>query len=282
MKNKLNISAVIFTKNESRNIEDCINSLLDFSEVLVVDSMSTDDTSFKSKALGATVINFSWNYKYPKKRQWSLEEISYKNPWILFVDADERVPKELVDELRYFQEYIDGSYVAGSIPIDYYFAGKRLRYGQRPRKVALIKIGRVNYPEIDDLSAKGMGELEGHYQPIVDGSTRKFKNRISHNDNDPISTWMTRHINYAKWESHLLINREVKKSVDVSKGGAVTFFHKLPMRPLAFFVYSYVIRLGFLDGKPGFDYAFAKSWYYWLSGVIAREEGLEVKNQTPR
>lgn len=113
MKNKLNISAVIFTKNESRNIEDCINSLLDFSEVLVVDSMSTDDTAFKSKALGATVINFSWNYKYPKKRQWSLEEISYKNPWILFVDADERVPKELVDELRYFQECIDGSYVAG-------------------------------------------------------------------------------------------------------------------------------------------------------------------------
>lgn len=278
MKNKLKISAVIFTKNESRNIEDCIKSLEDFSEVIVVDSLSTDDTVTKAKALGATIIDFNWNSKYPKKRQWSLEKVPYRNSWILFVDADERVSLELIDELRDFQEFETENYVAGSIPIDYYFSGKRLKYGLRPRKIALLQIGMVSYPEIDDLSAEGMGELEGHYQPLVNGSTRKFKNGISHNDNDPISTWMSRHINYAKWESYLLMNREVKKTVDDSKGGVVTYFHKMPLRPIAFFFYSYIFKCGFLDGRSGFDYAFAKSWYYWLSGVIAREERTNGKN----
>lgn len=268
----LPVSAVVFTKNESLNIRDCILSLSRFSEIVVVDSMSNDDTCQLASGLGARVINFQWNLRYPKKREWSLRNIAYSNEWILFVDADERVNDNLCDEISSLLFDNQESYAAASIPIDYFFAGVRLRHGQKPKKTVLLRLGSVSFPVIDDLGTEGMGELEGHYQPRIQGKIKKFSSGIVHNDNDPISTWMNRHVKYAKWEAHLLKNKNIKKEVDTSKGVLGSLFHKLPFRPVAFFFYSYVIRLGFLDGRAGFDYAFAKSWYYWLSGVIAREE----------
>jgi hypothetical protein len=83
---------------------------------------------------------------------------------------------------------------------------------------------------------------------------------------------MIRHVKYAGWEAHLLINSEAKSVVDFSKGRFASKLHKLPLRPLGFFIYSYIFKFGFLDGRVGFDYAFAKCWYYWLSGLIAREK----------
>jgi glycosyltransferase involved in cell wall biosynthesis len=274
----LPISAVIFTKNESKNIAECITSLAAFSEILVVDSASSDDTQKMARDLGAKVINFEWDKQYPKKRQWSLQSVNYTNSWILFVDADERVSIKFVSELQEFMQSDSSKFSAASIPIDYYFAGKRLIFGQKPRKIVLLRLGKVSFPEIDDLGAEGMGELEGHYQPTVDGRIKKFANAITHNDNDPISTWMTRHINYAKWEAHLLLNDSAKSKVEKSKGPIAAVLHKLPFRPLLFFIYSYVLKFGFLDGKAGFDYAFAKSWYYWLSAVIARENKQRDRN----
>jgi glycosyltransferase involved in cell wall biosynthesis len=276
---RLPISAVIFTKNEESNIQECIESLQNFNEIIVVDSMSTDKTKNIAKKLSVQIVDFDWNGNYPKKRQWCLEEIQYKNEWILFVDADERITQELVIELNAFLQKSSSLFAAALISIDYYFAGKRMKYGQRPKKIALLKIGQANFLQIDDLNAVGMGELEGHYQPKIIGRVAKLRSKIVHNDNDPITTWMIRHVSYANWEAHLLMNKHAKNSVDASKNGASTFFHKFPFRPVAFFIYSYIIKIGFLDGKTGFDYAFAKSWYYWLSGVIARERMKDVKGQ---
>lgn len=274
---RLAVSAVIFTKNESANIIQCIESLNEFSEICVIDSFSTDQTKQLALNLGVRVIDFEWNGQYPKKRQWSLEQVKYKNEWILFIDADERVTQSFIDELKHFLTYSKEGYSAASIPIDYYFAGKRIKYGQKPRKTVLLRLDKARFPVIDDLTADGMGELEGHYQPMIAGKTKKFRKSISHNDNDPISTWMFRHINYAKWEAHLLMNPQAKIQVDSSKSGFSAWFHKLPLRHLIFFLYSYFLRFGFLDGRVGFDYAFAKSWYYWLSDVIAREETKDVE-----
>lgn len=265
------ISIVIFTRNEAFNIKECIESSSSFSEIVVVDSESSDETVEISEAMGARIVSFKWNHKYPKKRQWSLDNIEFKNDFVLFLDADERISIELRDELSTFILKYADTFSAGSISIDYYFAGKLLKFGHTPKKIVLLRIGKAHFPFIDDIGADGMGELEGHYQPIVEGKIRHFKSRVIHYDKDPISSWMQRHVNYAKWEAHLLLHQNLKDEVDASKGGLVTYFHKIPLRPLVFFIYSYFFRLGFLDGKTGFDYAFAKAWYYWLSGVIARE-----------
>ena len=272
MTNIVPISAVIFTKNEENNICECINSLQQFAEVVVVDSMSMDKTQDYARKLGAKVVEFNWNGQYPKKRQWSLENINFSHPWILFVDADERVSPELAIEIKNFLQMNPNNFKAGSIPIEYFFAGKKLKYGQKPRKIALLHIQSSKFPIIDDLNVEGMGELEGHYQPRIQGKVRKFKSKIVHDDVDPISSWMIRHVRYANWEAHLLLNKSVKVDVESSKGLIASIFHKFPFRPLNFFFYSYFFKLGFLDGRAGFNYAIAKSWYYWLSEVIATEK----------
>jgi glycosyltransferase involved in cell wall biosynthesis len=266
----LGLTVVIFTKNEENNIRECIDSVKDFSQILVVDSNSSDLTREIASSLGANVIEFEWNGRYPKKRQWTLDHFSH-NSWVLFLDADERMSLSLQQELEIFLNEECEIFAGGLIELDYYFAGKRLRFGQRPKKLVLVRVGNVSYPIIDDLNSEGMGELEGHYQPQVNGRIKKFKSRIIHNDKDPISTWMTRHVNYAKWEAHLMQNLAEKHRVDSSKGMVASFAHRLPARPLLFFMYSYVLKFGFLDGMNGFNYAVAKAWYYWLSAVIARE-----------
>jgi glycosyltransferase involved in cell wall biosynthesis len=79
------------TKNEELNIAKCLRSLNDFAEVFVVDSDSTDNTRTIAESMGARVVHFSWNGKYPKKKQWCLDNLSFSHDWVLFVDADEEI-----------------------------------------------------------------------------------------------------------------------------------------------------------------------------------------------
>ncbi|MCV6801114.1 glycosyltransferase, partial [Achromobacter ruhlandii] len=97
---KIPVSVVVMTKNEERNIAKCLKALAEFDEVFVVDSNSTDATCAMAAALGAKVSNFNWNGKYPKKKQWCLEQLPFTHPVVLYVDADEEMTPELAAEIR--------------------------------------------------------------------------------------------------------------------------------------------------------------------------------------
>jgi glycosyltransferase involved in cell wall biosynthesis len=267
----MKISAVVFTKNEESNITDCINSLANFSEIVVVDSNSEDLTTVIAGELGAKVINFKWSGSYPKKRQWVVENIKFENEWILFVDADERVPQNLECELESRFNELNSNYSAGIITLRYKFNGKLLKFGQKPRKVSLLRIGRVSWPTITDLDIQGMGELEGHYQPSILGKTARIKSQMIHDDRDPYISWVRRHIRYAEWEASIRLREEANSIVNSHKIPGAKLFHSLPAKGLFFFTFSYFVKFGFLDGKSGFDYAISKSWYYWLIGVLEKE-----------
>lgn len=273
----LNISVIIFTRNEEKNILDCINSARLCNQIIVLDSLSTDKTEDIANRANVEFVTFNWNGQYPKKRQWALDNLDLHNEWILFLDADERLTDDLLNELEEIQLKHSDRYSAILIPIAYYFAGKRLRFGQVPKKIVFFKKKNVSYPVISDLSITGMGELEGHYQPYVFGKIGRARNKLIHNDNDPISTWAIRHVNYANWEAHLMLNKIDMRLVANSKSSLASFVHKSRIRSILFFVYSYIFKFGFLDGRAGFDYAFGKAWYYWLSGVIFRERKLNDK-----
>jgi glycosyltransferase involved in cell wall biosynthesis len=270
---KIPISIVIATFNESRNIQDCIRSVSDFDEIIVVDSGSTDGTPALSKALGAHVIDFRWNGRYPKKRQWILDNVKSRNDWIFFLDADERMPSLLRDELH--ELFLSGAlrdFVAADVRMEFFWLGKRLKHGFKIRSRKLINRHFVKFPVIDDLNFPGMGEMEGHYQPEVRGRIYKLKNELQEKDSDPIESWMIRHVSYASWDASVRSNPRIQSLVDGNKTALSWLFYKLPFRPLVFFIYSYFIRFGFLDRRAGFDFAFGYSWYYWLSGVIKRDK----------
>ncbi|RNE62602.1 glycosyltransferase family 2 protein [Cryobacterium tepidiphilum] len=270
--NELPISVLVQTKNEATGIRHCLESLGAFNEVIVVDSNSDDGTQLIARQLGATVVNFTWNGRYPKKKQWQLDNVRTANEWVLFLDADESPTAELVSELAL--QFCDGrspAVVAFDIPLTYHFSGKRLRHGHRVFKRCLVRRDRNHFPEMDDLEIPGMGELEGHYQPTSRGPIGRTTARISHDDKDPIRTWFERHNRYSDWEAHVRAVPERRQSISAAKSRQGKLFDKVPFKPLIFFLYSYILRRGFLDGRAGLDYALALAMYYWQIALKLQE-----------
>jgi glycosyltransferase involved in cell wall biosynthesis len=255
------VSVVVMTKNEEANIAACLSTLQDFAEVFVVDSRSTDETPSLAQALGARVVEFDWNGRYPKKKQWALENLPFSHDWVLYLDADEAIPTELADEIR--DELQSGPRHAGYfVELDYRFLGRTLRHGQHVRKLILFDRACGHFAEYDDLDATNMWEVEGHYQPRVDGSVGELKTSLVHDDHDSLFHYFERHNRYSDWEAVVRAKGSPTNGTQRwPRPKAV--FNALPFKPLAFFFHSYVIRLGFLDGRSGFHYALAKAFYYW-------------------
>lgn len=269
---KIPVTVLIQTKNEELGIGACIRALNDFAQVIVVDSMSADSTQSIATQLGAEVIEFDWNGAYPKKKQWQLDNVATRFAWVLFMDADETPTAGLVAELQSVFASKERPEAAFDINLEYVFAGKVLRHGHRVTKRALVHRDRVFFPEMDDLDVPGMGELEGHYQPEANGKISRLKNHILHNDLDPVESWFARHNRYSDWESSLRVNSALRTKVASRRTLKGRIFDAVPLKPLLFFVYAFIVRAGFLDGRPGLDYALALSFYYWQIGVKTREK----------
>jgi len=267
---KLPVTVLVQTKNEEVGIAACLSALTDFDEVIVVDSDSTDKTVEIAREHGVEVVNFTWNGRYPKKKQWQLDNVTTRHPWIFFVDADEVPSERLKSELRHHLRASE-EVAAIDVDLDYVFAGRTLRHGHRVTKRCIVHRDRVQFPEMNDLEAPGMGELEGHYQPLAKGTVVKARGRITHNDLDPVSSWFARHNRYSDWEAYLRRNNAVRQEIASKRTAKGRVFDAAPFKPAIFFVYAYIVRLGFLDGRAGFDYAVALSTYYWQIGLKTRE-----------
>ena len=120
------VSVVVPVKNEAENLRRCLPALSWADEVFVVDSESTDQTSEVARDHGATVVQFHFNGTYPKKKNWALENLPFRNEWVLIVDADEVVVPELAVEIerRIAQDEAEGYYLNSR----YYFLGRRIRH----------------------------------------------------------------------------------------------------------------------------------------------------------
>ena len=269
--NKIPVSVLVQTKNEEKGILNCLAALKDFDEVIVVDSNSTDRTADIARDTGASVVNFTWDGKFPQKKQWQLTEVDTRNEWLLMLDADEFPTPELVRELRAIAEDPGESRVAFDLPVAYHFAGTGLRHGHRVVKRSFLRRGFNSFRNIDLLHLPGMGEVEAHYQPEPSGSVGRTTALLVHNDMDPVRTWFERHNRYSDWEAHIRTHPGTRDSVRGSKSSQGQRFDAVPLKPLVFFLYSYILRRGFLDGRAGFDYALALSIYYWQIGLKSRE-----------
>lgn len=273
----LPISVIITTKNEETRIARCLQALSAFDDVIVVDSQSADKTKALAKDCGARVIDFAWNGCYPKKRQWCLDHVETRYPWIFFVDADEIITPEVIGELmalsatQSFDRYA-GFYVRGQ----YIFQNKTLRYGLKNNKLALLHRERIAFPVLDDLGFPGMGEMEGHYQPQRLAAYQKaLLGQISapllHEAFTCQKSWDSRHERYARWE----VAMDRARAWPQEEGGyrriLKRVFKALPFRGWIAFVHSYVLKRGALDGRAGFAFAMSRKRYYDLIAQMARD-----------
>ena len=260
-------SVVIMTKNEERAIRATLESVSDFAEVFVVDSHSTDRTCEIASEFDVTIAQFTWDGGYPRKKEWCLDHLPFSHDWILYLDADEIVPSTLALEIRHALNANSPGVSGYDVELDYYFLGRRLRFGHRVTKRVLLRRQATTWPRPDDAAVPTMWEVEGHYQPVVDGRIEQFRSRLEHRDPDPLYDYFARHNRYSDWEAHLLTNPEVASSVRTMRTARGRRYASVPFKPLAFFLYSFLVRRGFLDGRAGFHYAVAHAFYFWQIGV---------------
>lgn len=272
--NKIPATVVVLTRNEEKHIARAVDSASDFAEVIVVDSNSTDKTIEIAEAQGARTLNFTWNGRYPKKKEWALGTASHD--WVIYLDADEFLDAELVGEISAVVG--DPSVSAFEVPLRYFWMGQELKHGHKVSKRIGIRRSKSRWPQPRDLHVANMWEVEGHYQPqVLDGRVATLGSKLGHSDEDGLYDYFARHNRYSDWEAHMLAEKDEESTISRSSLGRLAAH--LPAKPLIFFAYSYLFRFGFLDGKAGLSYAMALSFYYWQIGLKTQEVRQEIKGR---
>jgi glycosyltransferase involved in cell wall biosynthesis len=258
----LPLTIVVPVKNEARNLAACLAALPVVAEVLVVDSASTDATRDIARAAGATVVDFAWNGVFPKKRNWVLQTHAFKTPWVLFLDADERLTPA-------FNAALPGALarqkVAGYwLNYDNYFMGRRLRHGVAQRKLALFRVGAGAYERIEDENWSAL-DMEVHEHPQLQGRVEEIAAPIEHNDFRDLHHYLARHNEYSTWEARrytaLMQTPEVLKTLTPRQQAKYRNLDKWWFC-LAYFATAYILKRGFLDGGAGLAHAFLKASYF--------------------
>lgn len=257
------VSVLITTYNEAHNLPRCLSVLKDFDEIIVIDSNSMDETKAIARAQGARVENFTWDKKYPKKRQYCLDNLEIKHDYIFFVDGDEEVTPALVAEIKSLDFKADGYFVRGQ----YNVQGKVLEHGLQNNKLALFNRHKVEFPIVDDLDIEGMGEMEGHYQPVLknkEGCLAQIKSPLLHFAYDDKEIWTKRHERYAQWEAAMIMRNAYPKDPIAERDFLKQVFRRMPCRNLIAFCHCYFLKFGFWDGVAGFHFAKSRAHYYSL------------------
>ena len=255
------VTVVVPVRNEEGTLAACLSRLAAFAEVVVVDSRSTDRTVEIARSLGATVVDFAWNGRFPKKRNWLLSTFRFTTPWVLFLDADEHMTEAFVATLRRVLATTrhDGFWIS----YDNYFQGRRLRHGVPQRKLALFKAAAGRYERIDEVRWSHL-DMEVHEHPIIGGSVGDIADALEHKDDRGLEHFIGRHNAYSSWEAQRSVTLGGEGSSDLTPRQRLKYqsIEKWWFSP-AYFIMTYVFRRGFLDGRAGFVYAVMKAIYFF-------------------
>jgi glycosyltransferase involved in cell wall biosynthesis len=277
------ISVIVPVKNEAENLGRCLPALDWADEVIVVDSQSTDETARVAAEFGASVVQFHFNGSYPKKKNWALESLPFRNEWVLVVDADEVVVPELAEEIarRTSSDEADGFY----LNMKYFFLGRRIRHCGYAEawNLRLFKhrLGRYERMPVDPGTKTGDNEAHEHVE--LSGRVLRLAHELDHHAYPSIAIWVEKHNRYAVWEA-AMYERFLREPIPSTIGPGKRFkrllkkvYLRLPMRPALRFFYSYVVRLGFLDGRPGLVFCSLLAFYDFLAWANVYEASLKAQ-----
>lgn len=249
------VSILIITHNEEVNIRQALNSVVGWADqVFVVDSFSTDRTVEIAEALGATAVQHEWP-GYALQRNWALDTLPFRNEWVFVLDADEYLSEELREEISEIVSRdgngFDGFYVNRRL----IFYGTWIRHcGWYPSWVLRLfrrDLGRYENRPVDE-------------HIILNGKAAECRGELIHRDLHDMSYWIEKHIRYAHLNAIAYSQVEQKEGADERIRPSLfgtqaqrrrfikeRIWRHLPARGFLFFIYLYVIRLGFLDGHKG-------------------------------
>ncbi len=241
------LSATIITRNEAANIRDCLRTLQWASEIVIVDQFSEDGTAEIARSLGAAVFEEPW-HGFAAQKNFAVDKAH--GPWILSVDADERVTPGLRSEIEAILE-ADGPEDGYHVARRNYFCGRWIRHGGW-------------YPDYSlRLFRKGAGrfaERAVHERVVLDGKTGYLRQPMEHFTYSSVEDYLSRMERYSRLAAD-----------EVVSGGHNPGWVSMVFRPLFTFIKMYGLKGGFLDGRAGFFLAISYAYYTFLKYFRATE-----------
>lgn len=261
---KLDVTILIMTQNEEENVEFAIKSVINnFEQVIVVDSFSTDRTTEICKKYSKLEIYNNKFISFSEQRNWILNNCKIRNEIVFFLDADEYVNWEFIQELR--------NIIESNIPFDsiyltpkYIFFETHLKYAYgHPKIRRIFKNSKLVF------TGEGAREYANK-----EGISLIMKTPFIHYDRKPISSWIDKHNKNSDREvASYFRNNPIENSVipialKIKMWIRNSIWNRLPLllRPSLYFVYRYFIQLGFLDMRPGYIYCYLHA--YWYQSII--------------
>lgn len=270
------ISILIPARNERDNLRACVESARFAGEIVVVDSGSTDGTLEIAESLGVRVVDFRWDGRLPKKKNWSLAHVRWKYEWVFILDADERITPALAAELQ--QVVAAPTYAGYYVNRRYWFLDGWLKHcGYYPSwNLRFFRHALGRYEDFPDTGDTGSGDNEVHEHVVLTGTAGYLKGEMDHYAFPTIDIWVEKHNRYSNWEARQLVAGPVHTNSALDPGLArrrrlKNLAAHLPFRPLLRFFYHYVIRAGFMDGYRGFVFCRLMAFYELLSVTKAAE-----------
>lgn len=278
MARSLTVTVVILTKNEERHVARAIASVYAIADaVFVVDSGSADRTLLIAHEGGANILSNPW-LNYASQFNWALGQLPSDTEWVLRLDADEILSEDLRIEIETKLSGLSPSVVGVYVSRRMTFLGHPIRWGGL-FPVRVLRLFR-----------HGKGRCENRWMDehiLVDGDTAAFAGEIVDDNLNSLTWWTEKHNTYASREVVDLLNLEyhfmAHETVANLRGGQQAgvkrwikekVYARLPggVRAFIYFLYRYVVRLGFLDGKKGTAFHVLQGfWYRYLVDMKLHE-----------
>lgn len=265
------MSVVILTKNEERNLPACLDSVAFSDDIVVFDSYSDDATVEIAEARpNVRVVQRRFD-NWSAHQNWGVQNIPFRHPWVLYIDADERVDDELAVEVQRAAD--------PASPLSAFrfrrkdlFMGRWLRHAQLYPTwlIRLFRPERVRYERLVNpvtVVDGPVGELHGHIVHYP------FSKGVHH--------WIERHNSYATFEAMELLRIEERvrrplvqifsRDANTRRAAQKDLFFRMPCRPQIKWLYYMLGRWAFLDGRPGCTYARLTYLYEYMISIKAAE-----------
>ncbi len=264
------VSILILTLNEEENLPACLDAVAWCDDVVVFDSLSQDRTPEIARERGARLVERKFD-NWAAHQNWAMENIDFKHDWVFYLDADERMTDELRQEILAVARDPQEKRVAFYCGRKNFFMGRWIKHAYPPSHIM-----RFFRPE------KVRFERLVNPTPVIDGAHGYLEERFLHyNFSKGFEEWLAKHNRYSTFEA-----MEGIKLLDGERGEAPSLLDadaakrrkalknlsfRLPLRPLAKFLYLYVGKRGFLDGGPGLTYCCLQAIYEYMI-VLKMEE----------
>jgi glycosyltransferase involved in cell wall biosynthesis len=263
------LTVIVPVKDERLHIARCVRSALDLGRVVVVDGGSSDGTAAIAGEKGAEVVKHAWE-GYAAQKNWALDEV-VTTDWVLFLDADEVVTERGRAEIR--QAVTDPGVAGYYLPRSYVFLGRRLEYAwwYPDYQLRLFRRERGRYEE-----------RRVHEHVIVDGPVRNLSEPIVHENLKGLTAFIDRHNRYSDLEASELLQPSSSRREGSFRGDWADrrralkdrIWFRVPGRPAVRFLWLYLLRGGFLDGRRGLLFCQLMAMYDFLIDAKVTERRL--------